>query len=74
MNDEENKDGVKDGRTADGDARLSCPVLLRARSGMVMNASKYFGTDETTWNTILKESDGMTMDDIHNALQPFNYE
>lgn len=74
MNDEENKDGVKDGRTADGDARLSCPVLLRARSDMVMNASKYFGTDETTWNTILKESDGMTMDDIHNALQPFNYE
>jgi hypothetical protein len=73
MNDEENKDGGKDGRTADGDARLSCPVLLRARSGMVMNASRYFGTDETTWNAILKESDGMTMDDIHNALQPFNH-
>jgi hypothetical protein len=56
-----------------GEARLSCPVLLRARSGKVMNASKYFG-DEKTWNAIVKESNGMTMDDIHNALQPFNYD
>jgi len=56
-----------------GEARLSCPVLLRSRSGTAMNASKYFG-NAITWNAILKESNGMTMDDIHDALQPFNYE
>jgi hypothetical protein len=37
-----------------------------------MNATKYLGK-EKTWGTLLKESDGMTMDSVHNALQPFNY-
>ena len=56
----------------DGDARISAPVLIRARSGMRMNLSKYFGRSETV-GSLLKECDGMKMDEIHNALQPSNY-
>ncbi len=53
-----------------GDARFSAPVLLRARSGMRLNLTKYFGN---TANSLLKECDGMKMEDIHNALQPSSY-
>ena len=56
----------------DGDARISAPVLLRARSGMRMNSSKYFGSSET-YGSLLKECDGMKLEDIHDALQPSNY-
>ena len=56
----------------DGDARVSAPVLLRARSGMRMNLSKYFGNSET-FGSLLKECDGMKLEEIHNALQPSSY-
>jgi len=55
-----------------GEARISAPALLRARSGMRLNLSKYFGNIETA-GSLLKECDGMNMEDIHNALQPSSY-
>lgn len=55
-----------------GQARMSAPVLLRARSGMRMNLSKYFGNLENT-GSLLRECDGMKLEDIHSALQPSNY-
>lgn len=36
---------------------------------MRMNISKYFG-DIDTAGSLLKECDGMKLEDIHNALQP----
>jgi hypothetical protein len=54
-----------------GSARISAPVLLRARAGMRMNLPKYFGNIETT-GSLLKECNGMNVEDIHNALQPSN--
>ncbi len=56
----------------DGDARVSAPVLLRPRSGMRMNLSKYFG-DSDTFGSLLSECDGMKLEDIHKALQPSSY-
>mmetsp|Transcript_9364 Transcript_9364/g.13751 ORF Transcript_9364/g.13751 Transcript_9364/m.13751 type:complete len:508 (+) Transcript_9364:84-1607(+) len=56
----------------EGNVRISAPVLLRARSGMRMNLPKYFGNIDTT-GSLLKECDGMKMEEIHNALQPSNY-
>jgi hypothetical protein len=52
-------------------ARISAPVLLRARAGMRMNVPKYFGNIETA-GSLLKECNGMKLEDIHNALQPSN--
>jgi hypothetical protein len=57
---------------ANGDARISAPVLLRARSGMRMNLSKYFGNSDT-YGSLLKECNGMKLEDVHNALQPSSY-
>lgn len=57
---------------SNGKVRISAPVLLRARSGMRMNNSKYFGNPENT-GSLLKECDGMKLEDIHSALQPSNY-
>jgi len=55
----------------DGNARISAPILLRARAGMKMNLPKYFGNIETV-GSLLKECNGMKVEDIHNALQPSN--
>ena len=51
-----------------GNARLSCPVLLRARSGMKMDISKYLGKSEIA-APLLQECDGMLMQDIHDKMQ-----
>lgn len=53
-------------------ARISAPVLLRARAGMRMNLPKYFGNIDSA-GSLLKECNGMKLEDIHNALQPSNY-
>jgi len=52
----------------DGDARLSAPVLLRARSKVKMDVAKYFGHEEK--NPLLLDSEGLTMEEIHDTLQP----
>ncbi len=54
------------------DARLSAPVLLRARSGMTMDVQKYFGRKESL-GLLLSECDGMKMQELHDALQPSSY-
>ncbi len=50
--------------------RLSAPVLLRTRSGMIMDAKKYFGNN---LGPLLEECDGMKMEEIHDKLQPSSY-
>ena len=48
--------------------RLSAPVLLRARPGTRMDAARYLG--DVGEDELLGEADGMTMEDVHSALQP----
>ena len=62
---------------AEGETRLSAPVLLRARisEGSKMDIARYF-IDKVKDPTreriggLLRECDGMAMLDIHQALQP----
>ena len=49
--------------------RLSAPVLLRARPGTEMNVERYMGSLEKADN-LLRGSDGMKMEKIHDGLQP----
>ncbi len=56
----------------DGDARISAPVLLRARAGMTMTTEKYFGKKETL-GPLLEECEGLNMVEIHDRLQPSFY-
>ena len=49
-------------------SRFSAPVLLRARPGTVMNVEKYMGSLDRA-DSLLKECDGMKMEEIHDALQ-----
>ena len=53
-------------------ARISAPVLLRARSGMTMDVKKYFGNKEHL-GSLLEECDGMKMQQIHDKLQPSSF-
>ena len=55
-----------------GNARLSCPVLLRARSGMKMDSAKYLGQSDLA-APLLQECEGMLMQDIHDAMQPSSF-
>ena len=49
--------------------RLSAPVLLRARPGTKMNVGRYMGSLDKAGGLLL-DSNGMKMEDIHDALQP----
>lgn len=53
-------------------SRLSAPVLLRCRPGVKMDVSKYLGG--TLGNPLLEECDGMTIEEIHAALQPTSFQ
>ena len=55
-----------------GNARLSCPVLLRARSGMKMDTAKYLGKSEIA-APLLQACDGMLMQEIHDKMQPSSF-
>ena len=53
-------------------ARISAPVLLRARSGMTMDVKKYFGNKESV-GPLLLECESLKMEEIHDRLQPSSY-
>lgn len=55
-----------------GEARLSTPVLLRPRARARMDVERYFGNIDTV-GSILKECDGISLQDIYDALQPVSY-
>jgi hypothetical protein len=55
-----------------GEARLSAPVLLRPRARIRMDVERYFGNIDKV-GSILKECDGMLLQDIYDALQPNSY-
>jgi hypothetical protein len=48
-------------------SRYSAPILLRGRSGMILDAARYWGRASTP---LLRECDGKTMEEIHKAMQP----
>ena len=49
--------------------RLSAPILLRARPGTKMDVERYMGSLETA-DSLLLDSNGMKMEEIHDSLQP----
>jgi hypothetical protein len=53
---------------AKGRPRVSAPILLRGRPGTKFLAKRYLGG--TLGNPLLKECDGKTMEEIHDATQP----
>ena len=55
-----------------GDARLSAPVLLRARNHARMNVGRYVGESDVA-GELLGECDGMRMEAVHDAMQPSSF-
>jgi hypothetical protein len=54
-----------------GESRVSAPVLLRARTNAIMDVPKYFGVSKASdAGPLLESCQDLTMEDIHNALQP----
>ena len=54
-----------------GQSRLSAPVLLRARPKVVMDVKAFYGSnDVNVVGPLLASCDQMTMEEIHDALQP----
>lgn len=58
-----------------GTPRLSAPVLLRARMKMTMDLGRYFGEEggegvDVLGKALLSDCDALTMEEIHDALQP----
>ena len=51
-----------------GAPRLSAPVLLRARPGTRMDVERYMGSKDRA-GSLLLDSDGLRMEEIHDALQ-----
>ena len=52
--------------------RLSAPILLRGRPSMKLDVGRYLG--EAGKSGLLQECDGMSMDEIHSAIQPSSYQ
>jgi len=52
--------------------RLSAPVLFRGRNALRFDAQRYLCG--TLGNPLLEECDGMTMEDIHDAMQPTSFQ
>jgi hypothetical protein len=53
--------------TQEQSSRLSAPILVRGRSGISMNATRYLGG--TLGEPILVECEGMKLRDIHDKMQ-----
>ena len=58
--------------TKDCPSRLSAPILLRCRPGVKMDVPKYLGG--SLGDSLLDECDGMTIEEIHDALQPTTFQ
>lgn len=56
---------------AKDDARLSAPILLRGRPGTKLNVGRYLGAPN---HPILVQCNGMSMEEIHQAMQPTSFE
>jgi len=58
------------------DSRLSAPILLRGRPGTTMDTARYLGVDNNDSSSIhplLQECHGMTIEMIHDAMQPASF-
>jgi len=55
-----------------GKSRVSAPILLRARCNKVMDVEEYFGSvdDGAEISFLLDDCEDMSMEEIHDALQP----
>jgi hypothetical protein len=51
-------------------ARLSAPILLRGRPGTILNVERYLGGVLPSVDSVLNECNGMTIEQIHDAMQP----
>lgn len=60
--------------TEDERARLSAPILLRGRPGTVLNVDRYLGGVQPSGDSILSECDGMTIEQIHDSMQPSSFQ
>lgn len=60
--------------TKDEEARLSAPVLLRGRPGTTLNVERYLGGLQLPDDAILSECNGMTIEEIHDAMQPSSFQ
>jgi isopenicillin N synthase-like dioxygenase len=54
--------------TSQSVARLSAPILLRGRPGTILDCHRYLGG--TGRSALLDSCHGMTIESIHDALQP----
>ena len=59
--------------TKDKPRRLSAPILLRGRPGIRIDCRRYFG-GLTTTDSVLRECDGMTIEEIHDRMQPTSFQ
>ena len=55
----------------DGPSRISSPMLLRGRPGTKMDVARYLDKDD---DPLLTECDGMTIEQIHDAMQPASFQ
>ena len=59
--------------TQQGPSRLSAPILLRCRPGTRLDVYRYLGgfkdEEDDEGEAVLREADGMTVEEIHDAMQ-----
>lgn len=58
--------------SSDGPTRVSAPVLLRGRSGVTFDVSRYLGSSFS--DPLLEQCDGMTIEQIHDSMQPGSFQ
>ena len=58
--------------TQNAPSRLSAPILFRCRPGVKMDVARYLG--DSGGYPLLKQCDGMTIEEIHAALQPTSFQ
>lgn len=56
-----------------GNSRLSAPILLRGRPGTTMNVSRYLGRILQD-DSLLNECNDMTVEAIHDKMQPTSFQ
>lgn len=58
--------------TRGGPARYSAPILLRGRSGTRFDVERYLGSSMS--DPIVESCDGMSIEQIHDAMQPSSFQ